>query len=70
VFACSVKDDSKGRTYFRKTLALLQIAIAFQYLVHLSYPLLRVGTISPAELKKLRRCGSFYLSGPIIYKRL
>jgi hypothetical protein len=28
------------------------------------------GTISPAELKKLRRCGSFDLSGPIIYKRL
>jgi hypothetical protein len=28
------------------------------------------GTISPAELKKLRRCGSFDLSGPIIYQRL
>jgi hypothetical protein len=31
---------------------------------------LGVGTISPAELKKLRRCGSFDLSGPIIYQRL
>jgi hypothetical protein len=28
------------------------------------------GTISPAELFKLRRCGSFNLSGPIIYQRL
>jgi hypothetical protein len=28
------------------------------------------GIISPAELKKLRRCGSFDLSGPIIYQRL
>jgi hypothetical protein len=28
------------------------------------------GTISRAELKKLRRCGSFDLSGPIIYQRL
>jgi hypothetical protein len=29
-----------------------------------------LGTISPAELKKLRRCGSFDLSGPIVYQRL
>jgi hypothetical protein len=29
-----------------------------------------IETISPAELKKLRRCGSFDLSGPIIYQRL
>jgi hypothetical protein len=29
--------------------------------------LITMGTISPAELKKLRRCGSFDLSGPIIY---
>jgi hypothetical protein len=32
--------------------------------------LLLSGTISPVELKKLRRCGSFDLSGPIIYQRL
>jgi hypothetical protein len=29
-----------------------------------------VGTISPTELKKLGRCGSFDLSGPFIYQRL
>jgi hypothetical protein len=28
------------------------------------------GTISPVKLKKLRRCGFFDLSGPIIYQRL
>jgi hypothetical protein len=28
------------------------------------------GIISPAELKNLRRCGSFNLSDPIIYQRL
>jgi hypothetical protein len=35
-------------------------------LIHPNIP----GTISPADLKKPRRCGSFDFNGPIIYQRL
>jgi hypothetical protein len=41
---------------------ILDTTVQHQYIHH--------GTISPAELFQLRRCGSFDLSGPIIYQRL